>query len=130
MNWFDFVAIVWQRTKILEWSKNLVRLTIVVQFVMELDLREVRTFTSRRFSFGHEDLNMLTRNSDIWHTRRVKTDSNLNNFNYYHVFENRSFDIIHAVPEGIIPYKTGCVLHEIMTVQKFMSLEELNRRIK
>ena len=73
---------------------------------------------------------MLTGNVNILHAKGVKTDSHLNNSNCYHVFENRSFYIMHAMSKEIAPYKTGCFLYEIITIQKFMSLKELTLIIK
>ena len=77
-----------------------------------------------------QDLETLNQNPNLLHVRGVKNDSHLNNSNYHHVFENRSLDLMHAMPEGNLPNVTGCVLYELITVQKFMSFEELNRRIR
>ena len=94
-----------------------------------------KKFREENFTFRskeeHEkdlrDLTSPTNVSDI--IRGVKQDSVLNHSNSFHTAEDRSFDLMHLVPEGIVPYELGCVLYEFIHARKLITLEDFNDKL-
>jgi hypothetical protein len=61
--------------------------------------------------------------------RGVKQDSVLNLSRYFQSTEDRSIDLMHVLPEGIIPYELGTVLYEFINVRKLMTLDDCNEKV-
>ncbi|XP_045034729.1 uncharacterized protein LOC123475762 [Daphnia magna] len=73
---------------------------------------------------------MLHSDDELLHVRGVKKNSVLNELKFFHTSTNRTADIMHLLPEGILPLVSGNILHEFITIRKVMSLTDLNRKIR
>ncbi|KAJ8018667.1 hypothetical protein HOLleu_43234 [Holothuria leucospilota] len=60
----------------------------------------------------------------------VKKACILNNLRYFHTTTNYNFDIMHDMLEGVCPFEVKLLLNYCIYVEHYISLEELNRRLK
>ncbi|XP_066594928.1 uncharacterized protein [Prorops nasuta] len=63
------------------------------------------------------------------HTRGIVNKCVFNSLNSFDVTENITLDIMHDILEGICRYEMRDILNELINVQKFFTLENLNSRI-
>lgn len=62
-------------------------------------------------------------------TYGVKRTSLLNQSRYFHEADGLDLDIMHDQLEGVLPLEIKLLLQEYISVEKYLSLDILNRRI-
>ena len=88
-------------------------------------------FESRGKGEHVKDLNNLNGSlTSFLHIRGLKLDSVLNRSKFFHTSESRTFDLMHIMAEGILPYVTGCIIYEFIHVRRLITLERLNSRLR
>ena len=64
------------------------------------------------------------------HINGVKTNTLLNEANFFHFTTNCTIDVMHTGPEGNIPYEVGAVLYDFIKIRKLFSWDDLNNRVR
>ena len=88
------------------------------------DLRTIETYNN--------DLNVAlsgTLPATRKHEHGIETSCALNKITGYHITHNYALDPMHILLEGIISVEIGLVLYELVTVQKFVKISDLNTRL-
>ena len=85
-------------------------------------------FELRTTESHDEDVAALESGKQV-HVRGVKSQSSLNRSFIFHTTKNKTFDSMHVLLEGVVPYETSCVLFIFINVLKIITLDELNNRI-
>ena len=86
-------------------------------------------FEMRTTESHDEDVAALESGKQV-HVRGVKSQSSLNRSFIFHTTKNKTFDSMHVLLEGVVPYETSCVLFIFINVLKIITLDELNNRMR
>ena len=86
-------------------------------------------FELRTTESHDEDVAALESGKQV-HVRGVKSQSSLNRSFIFHTTKNKTFDSMHVLLEGVVPYETSCVLFIFINVLKIITLDELNNRMR
>lgn len=76
------------------------------------------------------NLQELSLNDEKIHVRGVKHDSVLNRSKFFHITSNKKIDLMHVLPEGVIPYILSCILYEFIYVRKLLTLQLFNDKVR
>lgn len=74
---------------------------------MSTVLREETLFLRTKQEHAND---IVTLRDDVLHVRGIKTDSVVNRSKYFHISESLTLDIMHILPEGVLPYTMSCIL--------------------
>ena len=89
-----------------------------------LELRTIKTYNN--------DLNVAlsgTLPATRKHEQEIETGFALNKITGYHFTHNYALDPMHILLKGIVPVEIGLVLYELVIVQKFVKISDLNMRL-
>lgn len=93
-----------------------------IKFTEEQYHLRTRVSHNRHCQLVEDDVTLST-------TYGVKRTSLLNQSRYFHVVDGLDLDIMHDQLEGVLPLEIKLLLQEYISVEKYLSLDILNRRI-
>lgn len=82
--------------------------------------------TKRSFELDLEELS----EGDAHHVKGVKSESLLNRSVYFNIANNQSYDIMHVLLEGTLPYEVGALLYDFIERRNLLTWHQLNDRIR
>lgn len=96
------------------------------QMVRE-DLTKIRKVSEYNSLFPNEE----KRNEEIDYTQNygIKNYSPFNSLQNFHMFRNRTLDVMHDCNEGIIPFFIE-IFFDFMITNKFLTVDEIQKRVR
>lgn len=100
--------------------------------ITRTDLKEKNlfNFNTRTKEMHNNFLGSLRRGENVPKDFGIKNvDSVLNKSKFFHISNNRVFDIMHDLLEGVVPMEIKLVLHYYIIEKKYFSVDSLNKSI-